>query len=108
MKVLMLLLLLVTPVQADYSEVDCSSGGSGLYEQSMCMDKDLSELRQQLEKTLSPTAVGDFDMSAMRICQGAWSPSKQVVIYPLAVRGCLQTLMETALEEAERGSNRYP
>ena len=88
--------------------VDCSTGGAGLYEQSMCMDKDLSELRQQLEKTLSPTAVGDFDMSAMRICQGAWSPSKQVVIYPLAVRGCIQNLMEAVLEEVEEGSMRFP
>ena len=103
MKVLMLLLLLVTPVQAEYSEVDCSSGGSGLYEQSMCMDKDLAELRERLEKHLSPTEVGDFDMSATRVCAGAWKPTQQVLIYPLMVRLCLQNLMEGALEEVQRG-----
>ena len=41
---------------------------------------------------LSPRAVGDFDMSAMRVCQGAWKPTRQVLIYPLVVRGCLQNL----------------
>ena len=104
----LLLLLLATPAMAMDPEVDCTSGGSGLYEQSMCKDKTLFELRQRMLEHLPARAVGDFDMSATRICQGAWEPSKQVVIYPLAVRGCLQTLMETALEEAERGSNRYP
>ena len=104
----LLLLLLATPAMAMDPEVDCTSGGSGLYEQSMCKDKTLFELRQRMLEHLPARAVGDFDMSAVRICQGAWAPSKQVVIYPLAVRGCLQTLMETALEEAERGSNRYP
>ena len=104
----LLLLLLATPAMAMDPEVDCSRGGSGLYEQSMCKDRTLAELRQRMLEHLPARAVGDFDMSAMRICQGAWEPSKQVVIYPLAVRGCLQTLMETALEEAERGSNRYP
>ena len=104
----LLLLLLATPAIAMDPEVDCTSGGSGLYEQSMCKDRTLAELRQRMLEYLPERAVGDFDMSAVRICQGAWAPSKQVVIYPLAVRNCLQTLMETALEEAERGSNRYP
>ena len=104
----LLLLLLATPAMAMDPEMDCTSGGSGLYEQSMCKDKTLAELRQRMLEYLPARAVGDFDMSAMRICQGAWAPSKQVVIYPLVVRNCLQTLMETALEEVERGSNRYP
>ena len=104
----LLLLLLATPAMAMDPEVDCTSGGSGLYEQSMCKDRTLAELRQRMLEHLPARAVGDFDMSAVRICQGAWAPSKQVVIYPLVVRNCLQTLMETALEEVERGSNRYP
>ena len=104
----LLLLLLATPAMAMDPEVDCTSGGSGLYEQSMCKDRTLAELRQRMLEYLPASAVGDFDMSAVRICQGAWAPSKQVVIYPLVVRNCLQTLMETALEEVERGSNRYP
>ena len=29
-------------------EVDCTSGGSGLYEQSVCKDKTLGELRQRM------------------------------------------------------------
>ena len=98
---LLLLLLLATPVMAVEPEVDCSTGGSGLYEQSMCWDQRLAELRQKLEQHLSPTEVGDFDMSAVRVCQGAWKPARQVLIYPLMVRGCLQNLMEAALEEAE-------
>ena len=82
-------------------EVDSSTGGSGLYEQSMCWDQRLTELRQKLEQHLSPTEVGDFDMSAMRVCQGAWKPARQVLIYPLMVRSCLQNLMEGLLEEVE-------
>ena len=104
----LLLLLLATPAMAMDPKVDCTSGGSGLYEQSVCKDRNLAELRQRLLEYLPASAVGEFDMSAVRICQGAWAPSKQVVIYPLVVRNCLQTLMETALEEAERGSNRDP
>ena len=98
---LLLLLLLATPVVAVEPEVDCSTGGSGLYEQSMCWDQRLAELRQKLEQHLSPTEVGDFDMSAMRVCQGAWKPTRQVLIYPLMVRSCLQNLMEGLLEEVE-------
>ena len=98
---LILLLLLATPVMAVEPEVDCSTGGSGLYEQSMCWDQRLAELRQNLEQHLSPTEVGDFDMSAVRVCQGAWKPTRQVLIYPLMVRGCLQNLMEGLLEEVE-------
>ena len=98
---LILLLLLSIPVMAVEPEVDCSTGGSGLYEQSMCWDQRLAELRRKLEKHLSPTAVGDFDMSAVRVCQGAWKPTRQVLIYPLTMRGCLQNLMEAALEEVE-------
>tara|TARA_Y100000004_G_C8750617_1_gene342230 strand:- start:70 stop:393 length:324 start_codon:yes stop_codon:yes gene_type:complete len=104
----LLLLLLAVPAMAAEPEVDCSTGGSGLYEQSMCKDQKLAELRQKLEQHLSPTAVGDFDMSAMRVCQGAWKPTRQVLIYPLVVRGCLQNLMEAALEEVESGARRYP
>ena len=59
-------------------------GVSGLYEQSICRDQNLAELRQKLEQHLSPTEVGDFDMSA--------------------VRGCLQNLMEGLLEEIESAS----
>ena len=98
---LLLLLLLATPVMAVEPEVDCSTGGSGLYEQSMCWDQRLAELRQKLEQHLSPTEVGDFDMSAVRVCQGAWKPARQVLIYPLMVRDCLQNLMEGLLEEVE-------
>ena len=98
---MLLLLLLAVPAMATEPEVDCSTGGSGLYEQSMCKDQKLAELRQKLEKHLSPTEVGDFDMSVVRVCQGAWAPTKQVLIYPLVVRGCLQNLMEAALEEVE-------
>ena len=98
---LLLLLLLATPVVAVEPEVDCSTGGSGLYEQSVCWDQRLAELRQKLEQHLSPTEVGDFDMSAVRVCQGAWKPARQVLIYPLMVRGCLQNLMEGLLEEVE-------
>ena len=97
----LLLLLLATPAMAVEPEVDCSTGGSDLYEQSMCWDQRLAELRQKLEQHLSPTEVGDFDMSAVRVCQGAWKPTRQVLIYPLTVRGCLQNLMEAALEEVE-------
>ena len=95
------MLLLAAPVMAAEPEVDCSTGGSGLYEQSMCWDQKLAELRQKLEQHLSPTEVGDFDMSAVRVCQGAWKPTRQVLIYPLMVRGCLQNLMEGLLEEVE-------
>ena len=98
---LLLLLLLATPVVAVEPEVDCSTGGSGLYEQSVCWDQRLAELRQKLEQHLSPTEVGDFDMSAMRVCQGAWKLTRQVLIYPLMVRSCLQNLMEGLLEEVE-------
>ena len=101
MKALLLLLLLATPAMAVEPEVDCSTGGSGLYEQSMCWDQRLAELRQKLEEHLSPTEVGDFDMSAVRVCQGAWKPARQVLIYPLMVRSCLQNLMEGLLEEVE-------
>ena len=104
----LLLLLLATPAIAMDPEVDCTSGGSGLYEQSVCKDRTLAELRQRMLEYLPAKAVGDFDMSAVRICQGSWAPSKQVVIYPLVVRKCLQTLMETALGEVERGRRRYP
>ena len=41
MKALLLLLLLATPAMAVEPEVDCSTGGSGLYEQSMCWDQRL-------------------------------------------------------------------
>ena len=104
----LLLLLLATPAMAMDPTVDCSTGGAGLYEQSVCKDKTLAELRQRLLEYLPAKAVGDFDMSAVRICQGAWAPSKKVLIYPLVVRNCLQTLMETALGEVERGRRRYP
>ena len=93
------MLLLAAPVMAAEPEVDCSTGGSGLYEQSMCWDQKLAELRQKLEQHLSPTEVSDFDMSAVRVCQGAWKPTRQVLIYPLMVRDCLQNLMEGLLEE---------
>ena len=102
------MLLLATPVMAVEPEVDCPTGGSGMYEQSMCNDQKLAKLRQKLEQHLFPTEVGDFDMSAMRVCQGAWKPTRQVLIYPLMVRGCLQNLMEAALEELEEGNNHYP
>ena len=95
------MLLLAAPVMAAEPEVECSTGGSGLYEQSMCWDQKLAELRQKLEQHLSPTEVGDFDMSAVRVCQGAWKPTRQVLIYPLMVRGCLQNMMEGLLEEVE-------
>ena len=101
---LLLLLLLATPVMAAEPEVDCSTGGSGLYEQSICWDQRLAELRQKLEQHLSPTEVGDFDISAMRVCQGAWKPTRQVLIYPLMVRGCLQNLMESALRSWKKGA----
>jgi len=94
MKALLLLLLLTTPAMATDPAVDCSTGGAGLYEQSMCKDRTLAELRKRMLEHLPAGAVGDFDMNAVRICQGAWAPSKQVVIYPLVVRKCLQTLME--------------
>ena len=45
MKALLLLLLLAMPAMATEPEVDCSTGGSGLYEQSMCKDQKLAELR---------------------------------------------------------------
>ena len=95
------MLLLAAPVMAAEPEVDCSTSGSGLYEQSMCWDQKLAELRQKLEQHLSPTEVSDFDMSAVRVCKGAWKPTRQVLIYPLMVRGCLQNLMEGLLEELE-------
>ena len=98
------MLLLAAPVMAAEPEVECSTGGSGLYEQSMCWDQKLAELRQKLEQHLSPTEVGDFDMSAVRVCQGAWKPTRQVLIYPLIVRGCLQNLMEGLLEEVEEAA----
>ena len=95
------MVLLATPVMAVEPEVNCSTGGSGLYEQSTCWDQRLAKHRRKLEKHLSPTAVGDFDMSAVRVCQGAWKPTRQVLIYPLTMRGCLQSLMEGLLEEVE-------
>ena len=98
---LLLLLFFATPVIALEPEADCSKGGSGLYEQSICRDQKLAELRQKLEQHLSPTEVGDFDMSAVRVCQGAWKPTRQVLIYPMTVRSCLQNLMEGLLEEIE-------
>ena len=98
---LLLLLFFATPVIAVEPEADCSTGGSGLYEQSICRDQKLAELRQKLEQHLSPTEVGDFDMSAVRVCQGAWKPTRQVLIYPMKVRSCLQNLMEGLLEEIE-------
>ena len=103
----LLLLLLATPAMAMDPEVDCTSGGSGLYEQSVCKDKTLGELKQRMLEYLPARAVGDFDMSAVRICQGAWAPSKQVVIYPLVVRNCIKSLMEAALWEVESGRRRY-
>ena len=100
----LLLLLLATPAMAIEPEVDCSTGGSGLYMQSMCKDKTLAELRQKMLKFLSTSAVGDFDMSAVRVCQRAWKPTRQVLIYPLVVRNCLQQLMEAALQESENAA----
>ena len=105
---MLILLLLATPVMAIEPEVVCSKRGSGLYEQSIRKDQKLAELRQKLEQYLSPKKIGDFDMSAVRICQGAWAPTNRVLVYPLVIRGCLQNLMEAALEEAESGAKRYP
>ena len=105
---MLILLFFATPVIAVEPEADCSTGGTGLYEQSICRDQKLAELRQKLEQYLSPKKIGDFDMSAVRICQGAWAPTKRVLVYPLVIRGCLQNLMEAALEEAESGAKRYP
>ena len=88
--------------------VDCSRGGAGLYEQSMCKDKTLAELRQKLEERLPLSAVEDFEMSAKRICEMAYEPSKTVLIYPLVIRNCLQQLIEMALEAVEQGTNPFP
>ena len=56
----LLLLLLATPAMAMDPEVDCSRGGSGLYEQSMCKDRTLAELRQRMLEYLPAKAVGDL------------------------------------------------
>ena len=55
---------------------------------------------------LPSIALGGFDVSAMRICEGSYEPTMTVVIYPLAVRRCFQTLMEVALKEIEQRSIR--
>ena len=57
-----------------------------------------------MREHLGSKAVAGFDVSAMRICEGFYEPTMTVVIYPLAVRRCFQTLMEVALKEIEQGS----
>ena len=98
---LILPLLLATPGMAEEPEVDCCTGGSDLYEQSMCKDQMLAELRQKLKRHLSPKEVGKFDMYAVKVCQVAWKPTMQVLIFPVLARNLVQRLKEGLLEEVE-------
>ncbi len=91
---LMPLLLQATPAIA----MDKESCSTGLYEQSICRDRKLAELRKQMQEYLSPREIGDFDMSAVRVCAGSYQPTKTLDIYPLAVRQCLREMMEGALD----------
>ena len=95
------LLLQATPAIA----MDKESCSTGPYAQSICKDRKLAELRKQMKEYLSPREIGDFDMSAVRICTGSalgptksYQPTKTLDIYPFAVRQCLREMMEGALD----------
>ena len=71
-----MLLFMVTPVQAEYSEVDWPQVVQ-VHEQSIVWTRP-GGTKRRLEKHLSLTEVGDFDMSATRVCAG--ETTQQVLI----------------------------
>ena len=83
---LMPLLLQATPAIAMAKE-SCSTG---LYEQSICKDRKLAELRKQMQEYLSPREIGDFDMSAVRVYAGSYQPTKTLDQSPSS-KSCIKT-----------------
>ena len=95
----LLLIFLASPLLAMDQQIDCSEGGTTTYEISVCKDRTLDGLKYRLSARLTTQEIEDLDQATLRVCSVAKEPRKQVTIYPLMVRSCMERIFRVALDE---------
>ena len=100
----MFLLLSGGPLLAWEQKVDCTKGGTTLYEISHCKDQSINKLKESLGTRLTSAEVEQLEETFIIFCKTAWEPSKTVLIYPLTTRICVTRMLQVALDEMKSGA----